>query len=780
LNCEEVPIGGSGVYEQWHRACLIHSLYGISAAAAGICSGFKLLRRNFMKRPDGGLEYAEIPIPCFRCLYSFCLSSLFFFLFGIPCAVAQPAATDLPLLHLSDFQFQGAFRLPAANYGNSTLDYSEGPLEYNPINKSVFIVGHTYQQAIAEFRVPALVRSSVLSELHMAGEPLQVFSSVMDRVAGGNPENIDRIGGMRLVQRPGGAQLIVNAYEYYDAPNDNHDTTFVVRDAGDLSNSQVDGFYRFPGVAHASGWISPVPSAWQSALGGSMITGNSSGMPIIGRLSVGPSAFVFNPLDLTDASPVPDPVPTTTLLDFNLAHPLNSDLSNSSRTNDIWTHLSRAVYGFIAPGTRTYVTLGQSGGHASGVCYKCTQNNGNLCGGYCAPDAEDYYLYYWLWDVNDLLKVKAGQMNAYDVRPYEYGEFPAVFNTSSLGGGSFDPDSGMLYLTLQRADDEQGDYDNPPVVAAYIFASDPQRSPRRAPADWDGDGKTDFTVVRSVGNYSWWYILRSKLENISAEPWGYPGQDVFPDLDLNGDGHCDQNAVRAASGSNPIQWFSRVSPDSRVSSSSWGEPGDVPISADFDGDRKDDITVWRSETGVWWVVLSQGGVMQQQWGLRGDYPVPDDFDGDGKTDFAVWRPSLGMWAVSLSSKHYSTALSDIIWQQWGLPDDSPMAGDYDGDKKADLVVWRNAGGYWFICSSKNSFHCSADSTAQQFGLPGDIPVKADFDGDGILDLAVWRPANGSWYWKQSSNGQVFTRQWGLPGDFPLSAGIRALVAQLDF
>ncbi len=380
---------------------------------------------------------------------------------------AQPE--KLPLLHLSDMQYEGAFRLPASTYGTSSLNYSQGPVEYNSANHSIFIVGHAHHQNIAEFAIPRIIKSSTLTDLKMASSPLQDFTPVLDRATSGNPQALDRIGGMEFIRNGNASQLIINAYEYYDAPGNNTQTTLIARDSETLATCTIDGYHTFQGGAgHTSGWISPIPQEWQTTLGGSYITGQSSGIPIISRTSVGPSAFSFDHTNVT-GNTVPNPVPTTKLLDFSLAHPLHSDLSNTTRTNDIWTHLSRVVYGFIVPGTRTYLTIGQSGGHESGVCYKCTQNNSNLCGGYCANDAEDYYHYYWLWDINDMVSVKNGNKNSYDIRPYAYGEFPTPFATNSFGGGSFDPNSNTLYLTVQKADRLQGTYSNPPVVVTFSF-----------------------------------------------------------------------------------------------------------------------------------------------------------------------------------------------------------------------------------------------------------------------------------------------------------------------
>jgi len=395
---------------------------------------------------------------------------------GMAIAADSSAAPpqELPLLSMEDFQYVGAFRLPSQKYGESDLNFSQGPIAFNPDGQSLFIVGHAHQQAIAEFAIPELVDSTVLTELNMAGDPIQPFAAILNRASGGNPEGNNRIGGMLYVSGPDGPELLVNAYEYYDAPGDNTVSMLVVRDANNLAESAVDGYFEVQGrPGHTAGWMSPIPDQWQSILGGDFLTGSSSGIPIMSRTSVGPTAFVFDPLDIVGKKSVSTPISTTKLLDFSLAHRLHDDLSNESRQNDLWNHLSRAVYGIIVPGTRTYATFGHSGGNESGVGYKIVQDNGHRTGGYSSFVVKDNYHYFWLWDVNDLVRVRTGEMEPYDVRPYEYGIFKTPFegSTHRLGGGTFDPATGRIYLTAQKADREQGRYANPPVVMAYKASS---------------------------------------------------------------------------------------------------------------------------------------------------------------------------------------------------------------------------------------------------------------------------------------------------------------------
>ena len=60
---------------------------------------------------------------------------------------------------------------------------------------------------------------------------------------------------------------------------------------------------------------------------------------------------------------------------------------------------------------------------------------------------------------------------------------------------------------------------------------------------------------------------------------------------------------------------------------------DLPVSADYDGDGKADLALYRPGDSMSII----------QWGRAGDVPVPGDCDGDGLADIAVWRPADGMW-----------------------------------------------------------------------------------------------------------------------------------------
>ncbi|HKP67871.1 MAG TPA: FG-GAP-like repeat-containing protein, partial [Pyrinomonadaceae bacterium] len=184
--------------------------------------------------------------------------------------------------------------------------------------------------------------------------------------------------------------------------------------------------------------------------------------------------------------------------------------------------------------------------------------------------------------------------------------------------------------------------------------------------------------------------LKNGLLVLDATGVAAPAKNVVSDFD--GDGKTDFSVFRSSTG----DWTIEKSSDQTQSTLNWGLAGDIITPGDFDGDGKSDHAIFRPGTGTWWFVMSSNGSRPAvQWGLNGDIPVAADYDADGRTDIAVFRPSTGTWYINQSTL-------GIRYQNWGIATDKVFNGDYDGDGKADLAVWRPSNGVWYVMPSSSS------------------------------------------------------------------------------
>jgi hypothetical protein len=143
----------------------------------------------------------------------------------------------------------------------------------------------------------------------------------------------------------------------------------------------------------------------------------------------------------------------------------------------------------------------------------------------------------------------------------------------------------------------------------------------------------------------------------------------------------------------------------------WGQLNDKPIPADYDGDGRTDIAIFRPSTAYWYLLRSSLGFQEQQFGISMDIPVPADYDADGKANFAVFRESTGVWYTSLNPAINYGAIP------LGQSGDIPSPGYYDFDPRADAAVFRQ--GDWFIFQSTTGSVRSA-----HFGAVGDEPAPS--------------------------------------------------------
>ena len=270
--------------------------------------------------------------------------------------------------------------------------------------------------------------------------------------------------------------------------------------------------------------------------------------------------------------------------------------------------------------------------------------------------------------------------------------------------------------------------------------------PKSVEFDFDGDGKTDISVLRPSNNV--WYLNRSQA-GLASLQFGAAG-DILAPADFTGDGKTDVAVFRPSNGT----WYIMRSEDNTFYGTAFGASGDIPAPGDYDGDGKADIAVYRPSTGTWYLQRSTAGFSAVQFGMAEDKPAVGDFDGDGKADIALFRPSTGTWYRINSSN------GSFFGVQFGAAGDKIVPADYTGDGKTDIAVWRPSNGTWYVLRSEDgSFYASA------FGQTGDLPTPGDYDGDGKADIAVYRPSQGYWYMMSSTSG-FNAVQFGTSEDKP--------------
>ena len=263
------------------------------------------------------------------------------------------------------------------------------------------------------------------------------------------------------------------------------------------------------------------------------------------------------------------------------------------------------------------------------------------------------------------------------------------------------------------------------------------------PNDYNVNGRDDIAVWRpGAPTVAAFYILNATNNTVREEFFGQTGDDTAITGDYDGDGIADLASYRCpALGSGDGQCFfyykgSMNNPMGNITYVPWG------------------------------------------FGEQFDFFVnPGDFDGDGKFDFCIQRTNpaaagSGQFVLLKSSN------LGVEYITWGRSSDLIVPGDYDGDGKYDFCVSRtetiggNPGRSYYILERDGG---GTGISPIRWGIAGDVRTPGDFDGDGKTDVAIWRPSatagESRYFVRRSSDGALQQYQWGQSGDFAVPAWI---------
>jgi hypothetical protein len=357
-------------------------------------------------------------------------------------------------------------------------------MSFDAANNTLWMAGQS-AQLLAEVDIPDIRTGTSVGDLATASlrTPFRdVLRGKLDDLQGTEAK---LLGGTL----PWLGDLIVSGYLYFEQGTERR-SHFRVRGSTVTGPAQVGN----AGAGFVSAWMTPIPPEWQGPLGGPALTGQGS-IPIISRTSSGPAASVFNPADVGVRSPVPaTPV---------VGYPLGHQTLGTADSNGTLYSSTQYMAGMVFPaGTRTVLFF--AGRKALGkFCYGpgTTNQSLHLTPYPGAPQSENwcydpvnfdkgthgypYTHFVYAYDANDLVAVKNGQKQPWQVEPYATWSFDLPFQYAQrvIAGVAYDSETKRVFLTAAN-----GDGDKPLVhvftidaAASITMPTGPSTILRRAP-----------------------------------------------------------------------------------------------------------------------------------------------------------------------------------------------------------------------------------------------------------------------------------------------------------
>lgn len=191
----------------------------------------------------------------------------------------------------------------------------------------------------------------------------------------------------------------------------------------------------------------------------------------------------------------------------------------------------------------------------------------------------------------------------------------------------------------------------------------------------------------------------------------------------------------------------------------FGVSTDIPVVGRWNGVATPQIGIYRPGTRQWALDLNGDGVWNgtptdrtMVFGIAGDKPVVGDWTGNGITRIGVFRQSNGMWYLDKNNNGLLEACTiDICQGPFGVSGDRPVVGDWSGNGKTKIGVYRSSNNRWVIdYNGDGKVNAVPTDRVWAFGVATDQQVVGDWTGDGKAKIGVFRA--GTWYLDANGNG----------------------------
>ena len=197
----------------------------------------------------------------------------------------------------------------------------------------------------------------------------------------------------------------------------------------------------------------------------------------------------------------------------------------------------------------------------------------------------------------------------------------------------------------------------------------------------------------------------------------------------------------------------------------FGNPGDVAVVGDWDGNGTTTIGVYKPSNSTFYLRNTNTPGLADlvvNFGSIGDLPIAGDWDGNGTVTIGVYRPSNSTFYL----RNSNTPGPANITVNFGNIGDRPVVGDWDGNGTTTIGVRRPSNATFYL---RNSNTPGPANITVNFGNQPDLPIAGDWDANGTVTIGVYRPSNSRFFLRNSNTpgGANANINFGNPGDIPV-------------